>query len=130
MFNKIKLKFNEILSKNYKVKGFLSLEVIFVISVLGFFLQKITSMVYIYIKKFYIFNSVLIIVNSYIQIPIPINKTIDEIQIINENNTLKVTHKNKKEIKDIYEYLKKNINNKELMELKENEIIITQINEE
>lgn len=125
MLIKINKKLKKIINKNYKVKAFLSLEVVFIIGILGFFTHKITNMVYVWIKKFYLFNSILITVNSYIQIPIPINKSIDKIQIIsNEENTLKITSKNIKELKPIYKFLQENVPQKELITFNENEITI------
>lgn len=109
---------------NYKIKGFLSLELIFLLGVLGFFIQKIISITYIYIKQFYIFNSVLITVNTYMQIPMSIDKSIEHIKITSkENNNLEITT-NKKDLKSLYEYLRNYIHNKDLIILEENNIII------
>jgi hypothetical protein len=131
MLKKIKKisKLKKIINFNYKVKGFLSIEVIFIMSILGFFIHKITGTAYVWIKKFYIFNSILITVNGYIQLSMPVNKTLDTIKIIYQDNSLKITSEKKEELKSLSDYLNKNVNNKELLIINENEITVKSLND-
>jgi hypothetical protein len=74
--------------KKVKVKAMISLELIFVLGVLGFIVQKFVTMTYTWVQNFYLMNSVLLLANSYIQLPLPIETII--------NNTTITTNKKEK----------------------------------
>jgi hypothetical protein len=91
----------------------ISLELVFVIGILGFLVQKIVVLVYAWVNKFYYLQSILIIVTSYLQIPSEIETVIKQVKIstIEKDKTLTISCKEKNTLKTIENFLKTNIPN-------------------
>lgn len=118
---------NNILNK--KIRGMISLELIFILGILVTIISKIIMITYKWINKFYILNKILIIVNGYYQFNIPVNEKFNNINIITENKKLIINTTDKILFNDISFFLKNKIpteNNN--IEINDTEIIINNQN--
>lgn len=92
--------------KKIKTKAFISLELVFVLAISGFLLSKIFNLVYEYIHQFYIFYTLLIMINSYTTNYIPIKSNIEEIQI--ETNDKQIIFSGEKNLLNNLSFFLKN----------------------
>jgi len=123
IFNKGMQKIKKIYHK--KLPAMISLELIFVIGVLGFIVQKMISLVNIWIQKFYLMYGTLLVVNSYLQLPNAVETSINQVQISSnkKENTLTITGPDKHIMEALLIFLKSRIstdnNNYQIIQDKE-----------
>ena len=94
-----------------RVPAMISLELIFVIGILGFIVQKMINLVNLWVQKFYLMYGTLLVVNSYLQLPNPVETQINQVNISSskKENTLTITGYDKNIMEDLLRFLKTNI---------------------
>lgn len=93
--------------KDKQVKAMISFEVICIIGVLVFIVNKIVILAYAWIQKFYLMYGVLLVVSSYIQIPNAVETEISNVHLTTnkKEKTLVISCENPETLRNLMNFL-------------------------